>query len=60
MSKWQKLINRNKAKRKNKKQKFSTIEKNRKGEKEKFFNKIRLINNILKEILWKRRIVKAT
>ena len=51
MSKWQKVINRKKAKRKNEKQKFSTIEKNKKGEKEKFFNKIRLINNNLKEIL---------
>ena len=51
MSKWQKLINRNKAKRKNKKQKFSTIKKNKKGENEKFFNKIILINNILKEVL---------
>ena len=43
MSKWQKVINRKKAKRKNEKQKFSTIEKNKKSEKEKFFNKIRFI-----------------
>ena len=46
-----KLINRNKAKRKNKKQEFNTIEKIKKVKKKIFFNKIRLINNILKGVL---------
>ena len=39
MSKWQKLINRNKAKRKNRKQKFSTIEKIKKKKKKNFLFK---------------------
>ena len=39
MSKWQKVINRKKAKRKNEKQKFSTIEKIKKVKKKNFLIK---------------------